>query len=83
MRPVGDQGWGRLTMIRLPGGGDLGLSEPRRRISQWASRSDVAWRPARVVELWRPVGQELAEGASAEASVFGPPRKGAKERNDG
>jgi catechol 2,3-dioxygenase-like lactoylglutathione lyase family enzyme len=26
---VSDQGWGRLTSIRLPGGGDLGLYEPR------------------------------------------------------
>jgi len=27
--PVTDQGWGRLTSIRLPGGGELGLYEPR------------------------------------------------------
>jgi len=27
--PVSDQGWGLLTSIRLPGGGDLGLYEPR------------------------------------------------------
>jgi predicted enzyme related to lactoylglutathione lyase len=27
--PVSDQGWGRLTGIRLPGGGTLGLYEPR------------------------------------------------------
>lgn len=27
--PVTDQGWGRLTGIRLPGGGELGLYEPR------------------------------------------------------
>lgn len=27
--PVTDQGWGRLTTIRLPGGGELGLYEPR------------------------------------------------------
>ena len=26
---VRDQGWGRLTSIRLPGGGELGLYEPR------------------------------------------------------
>lgn len=26
---VSDQGWGLLTTIRLPGGGDLGLYEPR------------------------------------------------------
>ena len=27
--PVSDQGWGLLTSIQLPGGGDLGLYEPR------------------------------------------------------
>jgi hypothetical protein len=27
--PVTDQGWGLLTTIRLPGGGELGLYEPR------------------------------------------------------
>lgn len=28
-RPVSDQRWGRLTAIRLPGGGEIGLYEPR------------------------------------------------------
>jgi predicted enzyme related to lactoylglutathione lyase len=28
-RPVSDQGWGRVTAILLPGGGELGLYEPR------------------------------------------------------
>lgn len=27
--PVQDQGWGRLTHVRLPGGGRLGVYEPR------------------------------------------------------
>jgi catechol 2,3-dioxygenase-like lactoylglutathione lyase family enzyme len=27
--PVSDEGWGLLTKLRLPGGGDLGLYEPR------------------------------------------------------
>ena len=27
--PVSDQGWGRLTGIRLPGGGEVGLYQPR------------------------------------------------------
>ena len=27
--PVSDKGWGLLTGIRLPGGGELGLYEPR------------------------------------------------------
>jgi hypothetical protein len=26
---VSDQGWGRLASIKLPGGGELGLYEPR------------------------------------------------------
>jgi hypothetical protein len=28
-RPVSDEGFGRVTAIRLPGGGELGLYEPR------------------------------------------------------
>jgi predicted enzyme related to lactoylglutathione lyase len=29
VRGVSDEGFGRLTAIRLPGGGELGLYEPR------------------------------------------------------
>ena len=28
-RPVSDEGWGLLTAIALPGGGELGLYQPR------------------------------------------------------
>ncbi|WP_028067950.1 VOC family protein [Solirubrobacter soli] len=28
-RPVSDERWGRLTALRVPGGGELGLYEPR------------------------------------------------------
>jgi catechol 2,3-dioxygenase-like lactoylglutathione lyase family enzyme len=28
-QPVSDQGWGLLTSVRLPGGGELGLYQPR------------------------------------------------------
>lgn len=28
-RPVTDEGWGLLTALRLPGGGEIGLYEPR------------------------------------------------------
>jgi catechol 2,3-dioxygenase-like lactoylglutathione lyase family enzyme len=31
--PVSDQGWGQLTTTRLPGGGELGLYEPRHAIA--------------------------------------------------
>jgi catechol 2,3-dioxygenase-like lactoylglutathione lyase family enzyme len=27
--PVADRGWGRVTTVRLPGGGEAGLYEPR------------------------------------------------------
>ena len=30
-RPIGDEGFGPLTAIRLPGGGELGLYQPRHR----------------------------------------------------
>ncbi len=29
VRPVSDEGWGLVTAIALPGGGELGLYEPR------------------------------------------------------
>jgi catechol 2,3-dioxygenase-like lactoylglutathione lyase family enzyme len=35
--PVSDEGWGLLTSIRLPGGGDLGLYEPRHPIAHGAA----------------------------------------------
>lgn len=28
-RPVSEERWGRLTAVKLPGGGELGLYEPR------------------------------------------------------
>ncbi len=28
-RPVSDQGWGLVTAIKIPGGGELGLYQPR------------------------------------------------------
>jgi hypothetical protein len=28
-KPVSDEGWGLITALRLPGGGELGLYEPR------------------------------------------------------
>src|SRR5262249_23909312 len=31
--PISAQGWGRLTTIRLPSGGELGLYEPRHAIA--------------------------------------------------
>ena len=28
-RPISDQGWGKVTALRLPGGAELGMYEPR------------------------------------------------------
>ena len=28
-RPISDEGWGLLTSLKVPGGGELGLYEPR------------------------------------------------------
>ncbi len=27
--PIADQGWGRVTRLRIPGGGEIGLYQPR------------------------------------------------------
>ncbi|MGZ4589735.1 MAG: VOC family protein [Actinomycetes bacterium] len=32
-RPITEERWGRLTRFRLPGGGELGLYEPRHRLA--------------------------------------------------
>jgi hypothetical protein len=36
--PISDEGWGLLTTIRLPGGGDLGLYEPRHPLARGKAR---------------------------------------------
>ncbi len=33
VRPVSDQGWGLVTAIRIPGGGEMGLYQPRHPIA--------------------------------------------------
>jgi hypothetical protein len=47
--PVRDMGWGRLTQVSLPGGGTLGVYEPRhaRPKSVGASRKTARRAPAR------------------------------------
>jgi hypothetical protein len=35
--PVADRGWGLLTGVRLPGGGQVGLYEPRHLTAHGAS----------------------------------------------
>ena len=37
--PITDEGWGLLTKLRLPGGGDLGLYEPRHPMAFAAAKS--------------------------------------------
>jgi catechol 2,3-dioxygenase-like lactoylglutathione lyase family enzyme len=37
-RPLQDQAWGRVAMIRLPGGGELGIYQPRHPLAADASR---------------------------------------------
>jgi len=36
-QPVNDVGWGRLTALKLPGGGEVWLYEPRHASPTWAS----------------------------------------------
>ncbi|MBJ7607965.1 MAG: VOC family protein [Candidatus Dormibacteraeota bacterium] len=33
--PITDRGWGLLTSIRIPGGGEIGLYEPRHASPRW------------------------------------------------
>ncbi len=36
--PIKDEGWGLLTTVKLPGGSNLGLYQPRHPIAQEATR---------------------------------------------
>jgi predicted enzyme related to lactoylglutathione lyase len=36
-RPIADEGWGLVTAIELPGGGELGLYEPRHPVAAQAA----------------------------------------------
>jgi predicted enzyme related to lactoylglutathione lyase len=38
LRPISDQGWGRVTFIRIPGNIELGLYEPRHTLAVSLSR---------------------------------------------
>ena len=38
LRPISDQGWGRVTFIRIPGDIELGLYEPRHKLAVSVSR---------------------------------------------
>jgi catechol 2,3-dioxygenase-like lactoylglutathione lyase family enzyme len=42
--PVSDEGWGLLTTVRLPGGGTIGLYEPRHALAHATKRAKT--RPA-------------------------------------
>jgi hypothetical protein len=44
--PPRDLGWGVLTEVRLPGGGKLGVYEPRHARPQWTRSSTRRGRPA-------------------------------------
>jgi predicted enzyme related to lactoylglutathione lyase len=67
MRPITDQGWGRVTSIRIPGEIELGLYEPRHKLA---------------VSLARPRGKR-STGATrkpARKATRKTVRKGAKKR---
>jgi hypothetical protein len=47
--PVQDQGWGRLTQLRLPGGGHLGVYQPRHaRPKPMAAKRKAPGRPKKL-----------------------------------
>jgi hypothetical protein len=57
--PVSDQGWGLLTQVRLPGGGTLGVYQPRhaRPNSRRTRAANNNSRPARTARHKRPRGK--------------------------
>jgi hypothetical protein len=63
--PVQNQGWGLLTQVALPGGGKLGIYQPRHARPKAMSAGKVAKKPAR-----RP----------AKRPAKGPDRKTAKKK---
>ncbi len=45
--PVQDMGWGRLTQVRLPGGGKIGVYEPRHARPKTMGAEKAAAAPAK------------------------------------
>jgi hypothetical protein len=61
--PVRDMGWGRLTQVSLPGGGKLGVYEPRHARPKPVLAARSKKKPAR-----RPAARRKATRGKAEAS---------------
>ena len=45
VRPVADHGWGLVTAIRIPGGGEMGLYQPKHPIAYKLGRSAAGAKP--------------------------------------
>src|SRR4051794_34832091 len=69
---VTEQGWGRLTVVTLPGGGKLGVYQPRHAQPARASGGRRASKPAR--------GGGAAKRATRAAAGTATPKPGAKPK---
>jgi hypothetical protein len=63
--PVQDMGWGRLTQVRLPGGGRLGVYQPRHA----RPRSMPASSPGPTRRTARPAARKKAKKPSARKAA--------------
>ena len=66
--PVQNQGWGLLTQVRLPGGGHLGVYQPRhgrpKPVVAKSARRKAAKRPSRATR--RPAARKRADRKGAK-----------------
>lgn len=71
--PVQALGWGQLTSVALPGGGKLGVYQPRHARPKSMAAGRAAKSPAR-----KPAGRKVVGGAARKAAP-GPARKPARK----
>ena len=77
--PVQDMGWGILTQIRLPGGGKLGVYQPRHERPKSA-----ATKPEARKKTTRPAGKSVKSSVKARPKKGGrPPARKAGKRSAG
>jgi predicted enzyme related to lactoylglutathione lyase len=50
VRPIADHGWGLVTAIRIPGGGEMGLYQPKHPIAHGLARTGPGGRKGRAAK---------------------------------